>query len=156
MAEIRPLEILVIDDNPIIRDLLGAILSAEHVYTARDGQEGIEMYVARYEAAKTDSTVRPYDLVFTDLNMPRASGADVTRRVKELSPDTPVYVVTGNEPTEEYAKLAKELGQLKPDGIIKKPFGIGVIIGLAEQVKAQITPQNPSGYNHNQPQSYQS
>lgn len=155
MAETRPLEILVIDDDPSIRDLLVAFLSAEHVDTARDGQEGIDMYVARYDAAKTDGTKKPYDLVLTDLKMPRANGADVTQKVKELSPATPVYVITGFEKNEEYARMAEELGLLKPDGVIQKPFEKNDLISLIEQVRAQInSTQNLSGYNL--PQPYQS
>ncbi len=138
----KPLEILVIDDNPDITDLLARIIRnlGHNVSVANDGQEGIEKYVDRFNAAKTDSTKRRYDIVFTDLNMPRKSGTDVTREVKKLSPNIPVYVITAHEPTEEYAKLAKELGQLKPDGVIQKPLSKDTLTGILESVSLRNEP----------------
>ena len=155
MAETRPLEILVIDDDVDLSKLLVFQLEGEHVDTASGGQEGIDMYVKRLHDAETDSTKKPYDLVLTDLSMPRVSGVDVIRKVKELSPNTLVYVVTAFERTEEYDRIAKELEQLKFNGTIPKPFTMANINRIIEQVRAQITPtQNPSGYN--KPQNYQS
>ncbi len=155
MAETRPLEILIIDDEENIRKFLAAVLMGEHVEAAKDGQEGIDMYVARYNGAKTDITKRHYDLVLTDLGMPRASGADVTRKVKELSPATPVYVITAFERNIEYAKLVAELGQLKPDGVINKPFSPKALIDLVEQVRAQIA-STPNHLGYTPVQNYQS
>ncbi len=54
-----------------------------------DGYEGIEAFKRSLEDGM------PFDLVITDLGMPKISGAEVTERVKELSPNTPVLVVTG-------------------------------------------------------------
>lgn len=155
MAETRPLEILVIDDDPSIRVLLKHILSAEHVDIASDGQEGIDMYVARYDAAKTDSTKKPYDLVLTDLRMPRVSGADVTRKVKEMSGGkTIVYVITAVEPNEEYRELSAALGENKPDKVIQKPIDISTIKGLVGEIRSRIADTSNHGYQ--QPHGYQS
>ena len=140
---------LVVDDDNSIRSILPRILISVgkqldleiKVDTATDGLEGIEKYEERFKAGN------PYDVVLTDLNMPRASGADVVRRVKELSERTSAYVITGYEATEEYAKLVAELGQLKPDGIIQKPFGIDKIKELIEDTlqkrASQITTSPP-------------
>jgi len=132
-TEQKPLEILVVDDEEQIRSLLSDVmgLKGDSVTTAVDGQDAIDKYFERYEGES------PYDIVFTDLSMPKKSGADVVRAVKERSSETPVYVITGREPTEEYERLSNELGELKPDGVIGKPFDINLILDIVEQVRKQ-------------------
>jgi CheY-like chemotaxis protein len=83
---VRPLRCLVVDDEPPVRAVLGDILeSAGHtVVTLGDGAEAI----ARFGA-------EPFDLVVTDLAMPRVSGWQVARAVKQIAPTVPVFLVTG-------------------------------------------------------------
>ena len=126
----QSLEILVIDDEELIRTLLRRILQTQNVSVglAKDGREGINMYEARLPS-------NPYDAVFTDLNMPNMSGAEVTKRVKKLSPTTPVYVITGTEPTEEYDRLRNDLKDLGPDRVIGKPFARDTITQLVKEIR---------------------
>ena len=80
------LRCLVVDDEPPVRAVLGDILeSAGHsVVTLGDGAEAI----ARFSA-------ETFDLVVTDLAMPRVSGWQVARAVKQAAPQVPVFLVTG-------------------------------------------------------------
>jgi len=65
--------ILVVDDEPQIRDLLGDLLGSEYeVLTAADGQEAIELLKHR----------RP-DLIVSDVNMPNLDGFGLLRYVKQ-------------------------------------------------------------------------
>lgn len=125
---VKPLELLVIDDEQPVRDVVSRMFQrfGANVTTAKDGVDGLSKYMDRL-----NSGIR-YDAIITDLNMPRednvrADGSLVTRIVKQTSPATPVIVITGYEATEDYVRLSKELGELKPDGIIKKPFSISDI-----------------------------
>ena len=81
------IRVLIADDQPVVRDglamLLGLIDDVEIVATAADGVEAIER--ARDE--------RP-DIVLMDLRMPRLEGADATREILALLPDTRVLVLT--------------------------------------------------------------
>ncbi|GEM_PF-5371855 len=126
----RPLEILVIDDEPALRELLSECIGGYGAKPtqASDGQEGIEKYFAMALAGT------PYDAIFTDLMMPRKSGVDVVREIKKLSPLTPVYVITGKEANREYESLAEQLGQLKPDGVIQKPYNLTKIMDILDSV----------------------
>jgi CheY-like chemotaxis protein len=83
---VRALRCLVVDDEPPVRAVLGDILeSAGHaVVTLGDGAEAI----ARFRAER-------FDLVLTDLAMPRVSGWQVARAVKQVAPEVPVFLVTG-------------------------------------------------------------
>ncbi len=79
-------KILVIDDEPVIRESITAYLedSGFIVCQAGDGGKGLSVFRAE----------RP-DLVMVDLRMPGIDGLDVLSRVLTESPDTPTLVVSG-------------------------------------------------------------
>jgi PAS domain S-box-containing protein len=85
-VEGRKATILVVDDEPEIRNSLSEILSLEghQVTVARDGKEGISAF-------KTNQ----FDMVLTDLGMPGMSGWQLAKRIKAISPKTPVAIITG-------------------------------------------------------------
>jgi CheY-like chemotaxis protein len=87
----QSLRILVIDDDPLLLRALRDILeSDEHLVTsAAGGQEGVEVFEEAYRQNQ------PFDMVFTDLGMPYFDGRKVAGCLKELSPDTPVILLTG-------------------------------------------------------------
>ena len=129
----RKLEVLVIDDDEAIRLLLSDAISevGDNVTTAVDGEEGKEKYFSKHNSDKS------YDVVLTDLNMPNISGTEVIRIVKQTSPQTPVYCMTGKEASEEYQSLAIQLGELKPDGILQKPFNLEKIYQILNEVRSR-------------------
>jgi CheY-like chemotaxis protein len=83
---VRSLRCLVVDDEPPVRAVIADILeSAGHtVVQLGDGGEAISRFVAER-----------FDLVVTDLAMPRVSGWQVARAVKQTAPNVPVFLVTG-------------------------------------------------------------
>ena len=87
----KPLHILCIDDEPLLRELLKELLeySKHLVETADGGQAGLD----RFEAARSQG--KPFDVVITDLGMPYVDGRQVAERIKGNSPKTPVILLTG-------------------------------------------------------------
>ena len=79
-------KILVIDDEPSIRDLLDTLLSRKgyDVVLAASGQKGLELF--RRE--------RP-DALVLDLKMPGMDGLTVLQQVRSLNPKLPVIMLTG-------------------------------------------------------------
>jgi len=141
--EQKPLEILVVDDQESIRELLKECIeyAGATAVLAVDGVDAITKYDEMYD------TGTPPDGVFTDLNMPNMDGIEVIRHVKKRLPETPVYVVTGDEQNALYKELLDQLGELKPDGVIGKPFVPEQIESIVEQIKLKkYSPENQSNY----------
>jgi PAS domain S-box-containing protein len=85
------LRILVVDDDPLLLKSLRDTLETDghSVKTATGGLAGLEAFSA---ARENDM---PFDLVITDLGMPYVDGRQVAAGIKELSPSTPVLLLTG-------------------------------------------------------------
>ena len=103
-------KMLVVDDDEAIRSLLGRLLDqlGYPVAFACDGQEAWELFQQQN-----------FDVVISDLEMPRMSGQDLMEKVKDKSPDTPFIIITGHS-TLESTRQAVRLGA---DEYLYKPFG---------------------------------
>ena len=88
---LRKHRILMIDDDPVLtRSVRDALESDGHaVVTAPGGQAGIEAFAAAH------GTDQAFALVITDLGMPRVDGRKVAAAIKQVSPTTPVILLTG-------------------------------------------------------------
>ena len=110
---IEPLQILCIDDEPLLRELIKQILENDghEVEVSDSGQSGLDEFRQARERG------RPFDVVITDLGMPYIDGRQVARTVKHESPSTPVVMLTG------WGAIMKEDGNVpaQVDGIISKP-----------------------------------
>jgi CheY-like chemotaxis protein len=86
------LRVLVVDDEPNMRNLLEGIL--EHVGfevdSARDGEEGLGFYMRAKEGQ-----IPPYNLIMTDCDMPRMDGIEFMRSMKQRGNGTPVVLSSG-------------------------------------------------------------
>lgn len=85
------MRLLVIDDDPAVLASMRAILQRDghDVVAADGGAAGIEQFRLAQAAS------RPFDVVFSDLGMPHVDGRKVAASIKEMSPATPVILVTG-------------------------------------------------------------
>ncbi|HWD90760.1 MAG TPA: ATP-binding protein [Verrucomicrobiae bacterium] len=111
--EATPLNILCIDDEPLLRELLREILERDghSVSLADGGQSGVD----EFRAAAGNG--RPFDVVLTDLGMPYFDGRQVVNVIKQESPGTPIIMLTG------WGSFMKEDGDLpeQVSGILTKP-----------------------------------
>ena len=109
-----PLHVLVVDDEPIARDVLSEYLMGDGhtVDTAVNGREAFE----KFKAGR-------YALVITDRAMPEVGGDQLAAMVKEVAPDTPIILLTG------FGDLMNAAGE-KPDGVdmvVKKPIRLATL-----------------------------
>ncbi len=107
--EHRPGAVLVVDDEPMFRELLRQILEREGYRVVES--ESVDMALKKLEMNKIS-------LVLSDVKMPHKSGFELLKNSKEKYPDIPFLLMSG------YGKQAgEEPGATeKPDGFISKPF----------------------------------
>jgi signal transduction histidine kinase/ActR/RegA family two-component response regulator/uncharacterized protein YigA (DUF484 family) len=128
LGMMRPAKILVIDDEEAVRDILSRLLRTKghQVEVASNGEEGIERF-----------RNQDFDLVFTDLGMPKISGWEVGRALKGLNPKIPVIMITGWG-----MELSREkMSENGIDLIISKPFNfdqVSQLIFEAMELKEKI------------------
>jgi CheY-like chemotaxis protein len=84
--------VLVVDDNDDVRQLLqlAMVHMGYDVMAAGDGQEAYDLFL-KHGA----------DLVVTDLQMPVLDGYGLIERLEQISPHTPIVIVTGQAPDNE-------------------------------------------------------
>src|SRR5436190_5737240 len=101
--------VLVCDDEEIMRDVLGTILSEAgyKVELARTGEEAVELY-----------SQRPFDIVLMDVSMPGIGGLTALEEIMKLDAEAVVLMITAYA-TFETAISAWEKGAA---GVIRKPF----------------------------------
>jgi DNA-binding response OmpR family regulator len=95
--KVKKTKILVVDDDPQIRESLRKVLRAEgyEVVLAADGQEGIERF-----------SVERIDLLLLDLNLPSKSGWDIFGTLTSFDPLLPIIIITGRENQQALAEGA--------------------------------------------------
>ena len=111
--------ILVVEDNPINREMLVQMLSQDYdVLCAKDGEQGIALLTENY---------RTLSLIILDVYMPRCDGFQFLARTREdpLLASVPVIVATGSDKPEDEARCL-ELGAMD---FITKPYNLRGIQG---------------------------
>jgi CheY-like chemotaxis protein len=95
--------ILVVDDEPAIREMMTLLLASEgyEVATAEDGFDAL-----------LQLTVKPPDILISDLNMPHMSGFELLSVVRRRFPEIPVIAISG----------AYDSGENVPGGVIADIF----------------------------------
>lgn len=101
-------KILVLDDDPVIRDLLYEILTDDYnTITSEDGYEALEI-LNQNEIA----------LALVDINMPRMNGIDFIHRAKKRHPGIGYLIISGNDDINN----AIDALQIGVCDFIRKPF----------------------------------
>ena len=104
--------VLVVDDEKVIRVLLGDTLGALGYSTIT-----VEDYRGAVETLKS----RKIDVVITDILLPDQLGYDLIRLVKSEYPGTPVLAISGKPISKS------DVIEAGADGFLSKPFRIGVV-----------------------------
>jgi len=86
MATLCKYKVLIVDDEPMTRDLISSILSSKgHTcVTASDGVEALDK-----------AGMEVFDAVVTDIVMPNMDGITLTMELLKRNPSIPIMVITG-------------------------------------------------------------
>jgi CheY-like chemotaxis protein len=116
--------LLVVDDEPGIRELMAMMLEAEG-YSVMAAQDGLE-------ASKMMAT-KPVDVVITDLLMPERDGLEFIAEIRKKYPAVKIIAMSGGGhiARDSYLKIAKNFGA---HYLLEKPFSQAGVLGAIETV----------------------
>ena len=107
---VNGLRVLVVDDNPVNRELVNALLGGfgVEVLEAADGPSAIEA-----------ASMNPVDLILLDIRMPGMSGPETLARIRQTdgpNQNIPILAFTADD---DLARLGPDNGF---DGLVRKPI----------------------------------
>jgi CheY-like chemotaxis protein len=105
--------ILVVDDDPRLREILTEVLSLAGYGVAQAG-DGV-MALQALEAATPD-------LVLSDIGMPRLDGVGLARRLRQREPRIPIILMSGSRTARDAAPF------------IAKPFSLAALLTMIATV----------------------
>ena len=113
------MKILVVEDDPMLREGLGDLLrgAGHEVEMAMDGAIGLE---------KGKEEV--FDLVILDLMLPRLDGVEVCRRLRTVRPALPILMLTARGAEDDKVRGLSA----GADDYVTKPFGVRELLARVE------------------------
>lgn len=115
----QPVDVLVVDDEPLICWALKRRFSVRHMSVHVVGNCGDALARLRE---------KPYGLVLLDIHLPDGDGLDLLPEIRAISPDTRVIVISADA-TEQNRRRALSGGAIQ---FIEKPFNINDITRMVE------------------------
>lgn len=124
----KSLAILVVDDHPIMREVICEILedAGHQVRFASDGHEALRKLSCAH-----------FDLVVTDIVMPGMDGIQLIGELRHRHPEIRIVAMSGGSerfPTFDGLKTARRLGA---DACLDKPFMADQLLEVVDQLCAQ-------------------
>jgi DNA-binding NtrC family response regulator len=120
----KPCSILLIDDEPALRDILSRVLKeAGHLVTgAANGKEASKVLGGA-----------AFDVVLTDVIMPEKDGMQMISEVRKNFPEVRIVAMSGggHVPRDQYLKIAKGLGA---HAVLEKPFSNQQLLATIESL----------------------
>lgn len=118
-SEIRPIKLMVVDDEKDILRIIKRDLEANNNNTFKvDTFYSSELAIQAFDSHPKDY----YDLVLTDIRMPKINGFELYRRIKEKNPSMKIAFITAFEINKE--EFNKVLPSIDVKDFIIKPISM--------------------------------
>jgi CheY-like chemotaxis protein len=116
------LRILLVDDDKIDRKLISGMLTAlgYDAVTAKDGDEALQIFASD----------GGFQLILTDINMPKMDGFQLSLRLKQMNPVIPIIAITGENPD----SVLPNIGTSGLSCALFKPFNIKAFTNTIENL----------------------
>jgi|HubBroStandDraft_1064217.scaffolds.fasta_scaffold55902_1 DNA-binding response OmpR family regulator len=117
-------KILVVEDSPVLRECIAQLVLREGfcAETARDGAEAWSAICSK-----------EFDMIITDHQMPKMTGLNLIRKVREASIEAPCILISSDLPEPETTLMPL----IRPGATVAKPFKfetlMKVVISLLKQ-----------------------
>jgi two-component system response regulator PilR (NtrC family) len=92
---LRMATVLVLEDDPVIREILDRVLCETYdCHTADRAEQALEYL-----------EIETYDVILTDISMPGLGGVEFLKRIRQDRPTTPVIVISGTAVEEDLLEM---------------------------------------------------
>ncbi len=124
MGKISGRRMLVVDDDPTVRDSVCETLSraGHHVESVPDGEDALALVSDRVP-----------DLIVCDLVMPRLDGPSAIRKMRERGIDVPILAVSGGSQNSDGPALSDAVAA-GADATLEKPFGARALLKAVNEL----------------------
>ncbi|MFC1524084.1 response regulator [Thermodesulfobacteriota bacterium] len=123
MAQKEKYRILVVDDNHLVRKLLGEIIESAgyEIFEAENGKLALKVF-----------RENPFDLVITDIFMPEVDGLEIIKALHGDYPDVKIIAISGDSALapDNYLRLAEDCGAFR---IFSKPIKVDDLLNAIEE-----------------------
>lgn len=116
------MKLLYVEDDLLTRNITSDIFQEffETIVTAVDGEDGLKKYHAHGD----------FDLIITDLNMPKYHGLEMIREIREHNKEIPIIVISAHNETEYFVKTI----HFNVDGYLIKPIEIEPFLSVLQKI----------------------
>jgi CheY-like chemotaxis protein len=131
----RRCRLLLAEDDPLVNKHLTQALKEAgfSVLPVRNGEEALAAFARQ-----------PFQIVVADIVMPKVSGVELTRRLRQLAPALPVVLISGyNEQTSVLQNFPQN--QI---AFLQKPFASPTLIAILRNLLSATEPQHPPHTPH--------
>ncbi|RXK04718.1 response regulator [Halarcobacter bivalviorum] len=117
--KIKSLKVLYVEDEELAREKLGKFLERKF-NTVKLCSNGLDGFLAFQDAYSKNEK---FDLVISDINMPKMDGLEMFEKIKEIDKDVPSMLITARTETEQLLQAI----YLHIDSYIMKPIDLNII-----------------------------
>ena len=117
----KTIKVLYVDGDSIHRESAFGVFKIffHEIDTAKDGQDGLEKFLNN-----------KYNLIITDINMNTMNGIEMIRKIREISKDITVLIMSSEEDKEHFMDLIK----LGVDGYLLKPVQVKQFVEVIQKI----------------------
>lgn len=145
----KKIKLLYVEDNEAAREATQIILEEffAEITVAVDGLDGLEQFKNNYDSDKDSSS---FELIITDINMPKMNGLDMIENIKKINDTIPVLVFSAENESESFIRSIK----LDVDGYLLKPIDLSQFTGILSKVLEKIRLKKQAQTSENLLQQY--
>ncbi len=138
----RRLRVLYVEDDEAARVATRAVLDEffDDISEASDGQEGSEIFEKG-----------SFDLVITDINMPRMNGLQMIKKIRKSDPDIPILILSAHNESEFFINSIS----LNVEGYLLKPIDLEQFLDILGKVVEKLYLKDEAERNLNILRQYQ-
>ncbi|MBD3840799.1 MAG: diguanylate cyclase [Campylobacterales bacterium] len=120
---LKKIKILYVEDEEEVRTLTVKVLSqlVEEIVEATNGKEGLDKFKEHLDPS---NDLKPFDIIVTDINMPKMDGLEMLEQINQLVKDVPSIITTAHSDSD----FLKQAINLRVRGYVNKPLNLHDLI----------------------------